>query len=49
MQAVVNLPTETALVFVVLPPEQQQSRDHDAFLERVGQSLAQVESSSPRP
>lgn len=42
LQAVVNLPTETALVYVVIPAEQQHSRDHDAFLEEVGQRLVKV-------
>lgn len=46
LQAVVNLPTETALVYVVIPAEQQQSRDHDAFLEEIGQRLVKVDSCS---
>ncbi|KAK9864697.1 hypothetical protein WJX84_012091 [Apatococcus fuscideae] len=41
-QAVVNLPTETALVYVIIPKEQQHSKDHDAFLEQIGQRLTQV-------
>lgn len=46
LQAVVNLPTETALVYVVIPAEQRHFRDHDAFLEEVGQRLVKVKSCS---